>query len=65
MNKLSAEKRVQILAMLCEGASMRSISRVCDVSINTVGKMLSTILFEVTHETSLRENHERLSCLFK
>jgi IS1 family transposase len=33
-------KRVQILSMLCEGSSMRSISRVCDVSINTVAKML-------------------------
>jgi IS1 family transposase len=40
MNKLPLHKRVQILSMLCEGVSMRSISRVVDVSINTVGKML-------------------------
>src|ERR1700694_4377453 len=40
MNKLPVAKRVQILQMLCEGSSMRSISRVCDVSINTVSKML-------------------------
>jgi transposase-like protein len=40
MNKLPAEKRIQILSMLCEGSSMRSISRVCDVSINTVSKLL-------------------------
>jgi IS1 family transposase len=40
MNKLSLEKRVQILSMLCEGSSMRSISRVCGVSINTVTKLL-------------------------
>lgn len=40
MNKLSIAKRVQILAMLCEGSSMRSVSRVCDVSINTVSKLL-------------------------
>ncbi|MBF0506097.1 MAG: IS1 family transposase [Nitrospirae bacterium] len=40
MNKLSTEKRVQILNMLCEGSSMRSISRVVDVSINTVTKLL-------------------------
>lgn len=40
MNKLPLQKRVQILSMLCEGSSMRSISRVCDVSINTVSKML-------------------------
>ena len=29
-----------ILSMLCEGSSMRSISRVADVSINTVTKLL-------------------------
>lgn len=40
MNKLPLYKRVQILSMLCEGSSMRSISRVCDVSINTVSKLL-------------------------
>ena len=41
MNKLPSAKRIQILAMLCEGSSMRSISRVADVSINTVGKLLA------------------------
>jgi IS1 family transposase len=40
MNKLPLVKRTQILAMLCEGSSMRSISRVADVSINTVSKLL-------------------------
>jgi IS1 family transposase len=40
MNKLPLEKRVQILSMLVEGSSMRSISRVADVSINTVTKLL-------------------------
>ena len=40
MNKLPLNKRVQILSMLCEGSSMRSISRVADVSINTVSKLL-------------------------
>lgn len=40
MNKLPLQKRAQILSMLCEGSSMRSISRVCDVSINTVSKLL-------------------------
>src|SRR3979409_1329947 len=40
MNKLPLETRVQILSLLCEGSSMRSISRVCDVSINTVSKLL-------------------------
>jgi IS1 family transposase len=40
MNKLSVAQRAQILAMLCEGASMRSVSRLADVSINTVSKLL-------------------------
>jgi IS1 family transposase len=40
MSKLPTDKRVQILSMLCEGSSMRSISRVADVSINTVAKVL-------------------------
>ena len=40
MNKLDHAKRRQILAMLCEGSSMRSISRIADVSINTVSKLL-------------------------
>lgn len=41
MNKLPLSKRVQILSMLVEGSSMRSISRVVDVSINTVAKLLA------------------------
>ena len=40
MNRLPLQTRIQILSMLCEGSSMRSISRVCDVSINTVSKLL-------------------------
>lgn len=40
MNKLSIEKRTQITSMLVEGNSLRSISRIADVSINTVTKLL-------------------------
>ena len=40
MNKLPVEKRVQILSMLVEGSSLRSISRVAGVSINTVTKLV-------------------------
>lgn len=40
MNKLSIEKRAQILNLLVEGNSMRSTSRIADVSINTVTKLL-------------------------
>ena len=41
MNKLSTEKRVQILGMLVEGVSMRAISRLTKASINTVTKLLT------------------------
>jgi len=41
MNKLDVASRAKILAMLCEGASMRSVSRLADVSINTVAKLLN------------------------
>jgi lambda repressor-like predicted transcriptional regulator len=40
MNRLPATKRVQILTLLCEGVSLRATSRVADVSINTVTKLL-------------------------
>jgi IS1 family transposase len=40
MNRLPAAKRIQILSLLCEGASMRSVSRLADVSINTVSRLL-------------------------
>src|ERR1700735_3261882 len=40
MNKLPVAQRAKILSMLCEGASMRSVSRLADVSINTVSKLL-------------------------
>lgn len=38
MNKLPLQARITILNMLVEGSSMRSISRVTGVSINTVTK---------------------------
>ena len=40
MNRLPLEKRARILGMLVEGNSLRSTSRLCDVSINTVTKLL-------------------------
>lgn len=40
MNKLSIHLRCQILSMLCEGSSMRAITRVTGVSLNTVTKLL-------------------------
>lgn len=40
MNKLPFQTRLDILHMLCEDSSMRSTSRVKDVSFNTVSKLL-------------------------
>ena len=40
MNKLPTDKRVQILNMLVEGMSMRAASRIAEVSINTVTKLM-------------------------
>jgi DNA-directed RNA polymerase specialized sigma24 family protein len=40
MNKLDTQTRAKIIHMLVQGASLRSISGVADVSINTVTKLL-------------------------
>jgi len=40
MNRLSVADRAKILGMLVEGNSLRSVSRMADVSINTVTKLL-------------------------
>jgi IS1 family transposase len=43
MNTLTKEKRKQIVGMLIEGMSLRATSRLADVSINTVTKLLVDI----------------------
>ena len=40
MNRLPLAKRAQIIALLTEGTSLRATSRLADVSINTVTKLL-------------------------
>jgi IS1 family transposase len=65
MNKLPLEKRVQILSMLCEGSSMRSVARVADVSINTVSKLLVDAGFACAtfHDEKVRQvKAERVQC---
>jgi IS1 family transposase len=65
MNKLPLKTRVQILSMLCEGSSMRSISRVAGVSINTVTKLLVDAgkACEAYHEETVRNvNARRVQC---
>src|ERR1700680_3004129 len=65
MNKLPLAKRVQSLSMLVEGSSCRSISRVADVSLNTVYKTLidagkACVAF---HDTAVRSvASKRVQC---
>src|SRR3990170_6618017 len=40
MNRLPLERRGQIIGLLAEGSSLRAASRLADVSINTVTKLL-------------------------
>jgi IS1 family transposase len=40
MNKLSAEQRAKILHMLCEGNSVRSITRILNVGKNTILRLM-------------------------
>lgn len=65
MNKIPTAKRVQILSMLCEGSSMRSVSRVVDVSINTVSKLLAEAgeaCAAFHHETVRNVPAKRVQC---
>jgi IS1 family transposase len=65
MNRLPLEKRVQILSMLVEGSSLRSITRVCDVSINTVTKLLvdAGTVCAALHDEKVRDvKAKRIQC---
>jgi len=61
MNKLPLDKRVQILHMLCEGSSMRSIARVADISFNTVAKLLIDAgkVCAIFHDDTVRDVESR------
>lgn len=65
MNQLPLDKRVQIINMLVEGSSLRSTTRVCDVSINTVTKLLVDVgrACERFHDETVRKVEvKRLQC---
>ena len=66
MNKLTTEKRAQILSMLVEGMSMRSITRITGVSINTVAKLLKDAgdACAEYHDAHVRgvEGNRRIQC---
>ena len=66
MNRLSTEKRAQILSMLVEGMSMRAITRITGVSINTVTKLLNDAghacaAYHDEHVRGIR-GHRRVEC---
>lgn len=65
MNKLPIEKKAQIINLLVEGNSLRSTSRICDVSINTVTKLLVEVgaaCEKFHHETVVNVNSKRVQC---
>jgi IS1 family transposase len=65
MNKLPLAKRAQILNLLCEGMSMRAVSRVVDVSFNTVAKALidaGTVCAEMHDELVRDVKSTRIEC---
>jgi IS1 family transposase len=60
MNRLSTSERAEILGMMVEGISLRSISRMADVSINTVTKLLVDV--GAACSACLDEKLVKLSC---
>jgi len=65
MNKLPLEKRVKIIQLLVEGNSLRSTSRIVDVSINTVTKLLVEVgkaCQDFHNETVIHVKSRRIEC---
>jgi IS1 family transposase len=65
MSKLPLKKRVQILSMLVKGSPMHSIARACDVSINSVSKLLvdaGSVCANFHHERVQGVRSKRIHC---
>ncbi len=65
MNRLPLETRAKIIGMLVEGNSLRATSRLCDVSINTVTKLLLDVAEGAAkyHDENVRDVRvRRLQC---
>ena len=66
MNKLSVARRAKILNLLVEGMSMRAITRVENVGINTVARLISAAgeACAVYHDEHVRgiKGHRRIEC---
>jgi IS1 family transposase len=65
MNRLPLETRAKIVGLLVKGNSLRAISRLCDVSINTVTKLLvdigkAAIAYHDEHVRGIRT--QRIQC---
>ena len=60
MNRLSVADRAKILGMMVEGNSLRSTSRMADVSINTVSKLLVEV--GAACSAYMNENLVNLNC---
>lgn len=65
MNKLPIQKRTQIIQLLVEGTSLRATSRIADVSINTVTKLLVDVgrACEKFHNETVKQiKSKRVQC---
>lgn len=65
MNKLSPDKRVTILTLLCEGSSLRAISRITGVSLDTATKLLIDAgkTCQAFHDETVQNVHaKRVQC---
>lgn len=65
MNRLSLEKRTKIIQLLVEGNSLRSASRIEDVSINTVTKLLVDVgkaCLKFHSQTVVKVSCKRVEC---
>lgn len=65
MNNLSIDKKTQIINLLVEGNSLRSTSRICDVSRNTVNKLLIDVgqaCIQFHNNNVLKVPSKRIQC---
>jgi IS1 family transposase len=65
MNRLSLEKRTKIIQLLVEGNSLRACSRIVDVSINTVTKLLVDVgqaCLDFHSKTIVQIRSKRVQC---
>jgi IS1 family transposase len=65
MNRLPLDRRAKIIGMLVEGNSLRATSRMADVSINTVTKLLLDVAAaceDYQHETLRDLKCKRIQC---